>query len=43
MVVYPGRQRFRFNEQIVAVPLSALADEGVFAEHVGGKGYIQQA
>jgi len=34
-VVYPGSKRFRLNEQIEAVPLSALTDEGVFTELTG--------
>ena len=34
-VVYPGNRRFRLNERIEAVPLSVLADEGLF---VSGQG-----
>lgn len=34
-VVYPGSKRFRLNEQIEAVPLSALTREGMFAEPTG--------
>ncbi len=37
VVVYPGSKRFRLNEHIEAVPLSALTHEGVFAEPTGGK------
>jgi c-di-GMP-binding flagellar brake protein YcgR len=31
-VVYPGNKRFRFNEQIEAVPLNVLNREGLFTE-----------
>lgn len=34
-VVYPGSKRFLLNEQIEAVPLSALTHEGIFAELTG--------
>ncbi len=29
-VVYPGNKRFRLSEQVEAVPLSAIAEEGLF-------------
>ena len=35
-VVYPGDKRFRLNEHIEAVPLSALTHEGVFVERTDG-------
>ncbi len=35
-VVYPGNKRFWLNEQIEAVPLSALSHEGMFVELTGG-------
>ena len=34
-VIYPGSKRFRLDEQIEAVPLSALIHEGVFVEYTG--------
>ncbi len=30
-IVYPGNKRFKLAEQVEAVPLMALTDEGVFA------------
>ena len=31
-VVYPGNKRFRLSDQVEAVPLSAIANEGVFVD-----------